>query len=118
MAVSDSFRDFVIEQLEQTHRDIRTRRMFGGVGIYAGEVFFAVIDNDTLYFKVDDQTRPTFVKRKMKPFQPYGPDGGTIGYYQVPIGVLEDADALRIWVGDALAVAARAQPRRRRHPAR
>src|SRR5437868_7009537 len=45
MAVSDSFRVFVLEQLEQTTRDIRAKRMFGGVGIYAGEDFFALIDN-------------------------------------------------------------------------
>ena len=114
MAVSDGFRDFVIEQLERTTRDIRTKRMFGGVGIYAGDHFFAVIDNDTLFFKVDDETRPKFVRRKLKPFMPYGPDGGTIGYYEVPVDLLEDADALKAWVADAVAVAHRAGTNRQR----
>ena len=71
MPVSDSFRDFVLEQLEQTTRDIRMKRMFGGMGIYAGETFFAVIDDDIVYFKVDDETRPKFAKKKMPPFRPY-----------------------------------------------
>ena len=114
MAVSDSFRDFVIEQLERTIRDIRTKRMFGGVGIYAGEHFFALIDNDTVYFKVDDETRPAFVKRKLKPLMPYGPDGGTMGYYELPADLLEDADALKPWVADAIAVAHRASSNSRR----
>ena len=37
--------------------------MFGGVGIYDRDVFFALIADDTLYFKVDDSTRPEFVAR-------------------------------------------------------
>jgi TfoX/Sxy family transcriptional regulator of competence genes len=53
VAVSESFLTFVLEQLDGV-RGIVTKRMFGGVGIYSGERFFAVIDNDTLFFKVDD----------------------------------------------------------------
>jgi DNA transformation protein len=32
--------------------------MFGGVGIYSGDLFFALIADDTVYFKADDSTRP------------------------------------------------------------
>ena len=58
MSVSPSFRSFVLEQLARTTPGIRARSMFGGVGIYAAELFFALLDDDTLYFKVDDATRP------------------------------------------------------------
>jgi len=34
--------------------------MFGGVGIYCGDLFFGLIDDDTLYFKVDDSNRSDF----------------------------------------------------------
>lgn len=34
--------------------------MFGGVGLYAGELFFALIDDDILYLKADDTTRAAF----------------------------------------------------------
>lgn len=118
MAVSNSFRDFVLEQLEYARRDIRAKRMFGGVGFYAGDLFFAIADNDTLYFKVDDETRPRFVESGMGPFRPYGAEGETMQYYQVPIGVLEDSDALKTWVADAAAVAQRARSRKRRRVAR
>ena len=41
--VSPSFRTFVLEQLGRCVPSIRGRNMFGGVGIYAGELFFALI---------------------------------------------------------------------------
>lgn len=118
MAVTDGFRTFILEQLEQTARDIRARAMFGGVGIYAGEHFFALIADDTLYFKVDDHTRPGYTALGMTPFRPYGPDGEEMGYYTVPISLIEDPDALRPWVAEAIDVARRAAltrtPHRRR----
>ena len=120
MPVSAGFRSFVLEQLEQTTRDIHARAMFGGVGIYAGDLFFALIANDILYFKVDAETRPKYTVLGMKPFRPYGEDGEEMKYFQVPVSVLEDADALRPWVADAVAVARRAgqTPRRGRKRAR
>jgi len=75
MAVSASFRTFALEQLGRDIRGVRGRSMFGGVGVYAGERFFALIDDDTLYFKVDDTTRPDFEARGMGPFRPGGAGG-------------------------------------------
>jgi len=48
--VSTTFRAFALEQLRRVRSDIRDRSMFGGVGIYAGEFFFALIADDVLYF--------------------------------------------------------------------
>ena len=118
MPVSAGFRTFVLEQLEQATRDIHARAMFGGVGIYAGELFFALIANDILYFKVDEETRPKYISLGMKPFRPYGEDGEEMKYFEVPVSVLEDADALRPWVADAVAVARRAGQTPRRGRAR
>ena len=112
MSVSPSFRSFVLEQLERATPAIRARSMFGGVGIYAAELFFALLDDDTLYFKVDDATRPQFESRGMAPFRPYGEDGEVMGYYEVPADVLEDPEALGAWVEAAIAVARRAKGRR------
>lgn len=97
MAVSDGFIDFVLEQLEPLG-NVSARRMFGGVGVYAGDVFFAVIDNDTLFLKVDETNVQSFVDAGMGPFRPY-PDKpeASMSYYQVPAGVLEDRDELIIW---------------------
>ena len=86
--------------------------MFGGVGIYAAELFFALLDDDTLYFKADDATRPQFEDRGMAPFRPYGEEGEVMGYYEVPADVLEDPEALGAWLEAALGVARRAKGRR------
>ena len=106
MPVSPSFQTFVVDQLSRVVPQVRARRMFGGAGIYSGDVFFALIADDTLYFKVDDSNRPDFEARQMGPFRPYGPEGEVMQYYQLPDDLLEDVEALRSWAEKALAVAA------------
>lgn len=112
MAVTPSYRSFVIEQLERIS-SITAKNMFGGVGLYAEGYFFALIGDDRLYFKVDDSNRPDFEAAEMEPFRPYG-DDRAMQYYEVPIEVLEDVDALQDWVAKAIAVARRARQRKRR----
>lgn len=110
MAVSEGFRTFVLEQLSRATA-VRARSMFGGVGIYAGDLFFAVIDDDVLYFKVDDTNRPDFVAHGMGPFMPGGDPASAMQYYAVPPEVLEDPDTLAEWVRRAVAVARAAKQR-------
>ena len=86
--------------------------MFGGVGLYSGEFFFALIADDILYFKADASTRPDFEARGMGPFRPFGDAGGTMQYYQVPEDLLEDPDALRPWVEKAVDIARQKKARR------
>jgi len=114
MSVSDSFRAFALEQLQRTVPDVRARSMFGGVGIYAGELFFALMDDDILYFKVDDSNRGRFEERGMGPFRPYGDGGEVMQYYEVPADVLEDVELLASWVEASVAVARKARRRRSR----
>ena len=108
MAVSDSFADFVVEQLDGCG-DITTRPMFGALGVYASEVFFAIIDDDILYLKTDATTRPDFEREGSEPFRPYGDERSSLHYFSVPVSVLEDADALCVWDRKAIAVAAAAR---------
>jgi len=114
MTVSQGFLDFVLEQLEGL-KGVTSKRMFGGAGLYAGDVFFAVLDNDTLFFKVDEDTVGAYRKAGMPPFQPYpGRPETSFGYYQVPARVLEDADELVAWARRAVAVGSAGRPARRR----
>ena len=112
MSVSPSFRSFVLDQLARAAPSVRSRAMFGGVGIYSGELFFALIADDTVYFKVDDTNRPDFVSRGMEPFRPMGMEGEVMQYYAVPEDVLEDPESLKPWVEGALAAARRKKGRR------
>jgi DNA transformation protein and related proteins len=104
MPVTDSFVAFVLEQLEPVGA-ITPKRMFGGVGVYAGDLFFALLDNDVLYLKVNDSNRADFEAAGAGPFRPYGPGGEVMQYYEVPAAVLEDADELGRWARKAIAVA-------------
>lgn len=109
MAVSASFRAFVIEQLEPLAQ-IQTKAMFGGVGLYGDGLFFALLDDDRLYFKVDEDTRPGLEALGSGPFLPFGdPAKPMRGYYEVPGDLLEDAEGLAPFVRNALAVARRAK---------
>ncbi|MEK6610285.1 MAG: TfoX/Sxy family protein, partial [Gemmatimonadota bacterium] len=69
MPVSDAFRDYVLEQLAGLGA-VTVRRMFGGAGIYHGGLFFAVLDDDQLFFKVDGETRPAYEAAGSGPFAP------------------------------------------------
>jgi DNA transformation protein and related proteins len=112
MAVRSSFQILVLDQLSRAIPGIRARSMFGGVGIYSGQLFFALIADDTLYFKVDELTRPDFEARGMGPFRPFGDEGETMKYYQLPEEVLEDPEELRSWAEKAVAIAGQKKARR------
>jgi Regulator of competence-specific genes len=113
MAVSPTFRDYVLDQLGRVAPDLRARGMFGGVGIYSGELFFALIDDDTLYLKVDDGNRPDFEAAGMGPFRPFGEEGEVMQYYEVPAELLDGGEQLGSWVEKAIDVARRARKKRR-----
>jgi DNA transformation protein len=107
MPVSDRFVEFVVEQLDPVG-PITPKRMFGGVGLYAGDLFFALLSGDVLYLKVDDSTRGELEAAGARPFQPYPnrpAGGGTMKYYSVPATILEDSDELIVWAKKAVAVA-------------
>ena len=104
----DSFKDFVLDQLGDLP-GVACRAMFGGYGLYRGEVFFGIVHKSRLYFKTDDAGRETYRQRGMKPFRPNAKQTLKT-YYEVPIDVLEDAAQLTNWADRATA--------RRPHPSR
>lgn len=90
------------------------KRMFGGIGIYADEVFVALIDNDRLFLKVDDENRSRFVDAGMRPFHPFGDDTYSMSYYELPVDVLEDRTAAAEWLEAFFAAASRAKNAKKR----
>ncbi|HZF16621.1 MAG TPA: TfoX/Sxy family protein [Steroidobacteraceae bacterium] len=116
MTVSADYLAYILDQLTALG-GVTSRRMFGGVGLYCEELFFAIIDDDVLYFKADDSNRGDYQALGMKRFCPF-PDQPQyeMGYYEVPADALEDPEALAVWARKSLAVAAtsKKQPRKRR----
>ena len=113
MSVSDGYKAFIEEQL-QVAGVVTSKRMFGGLGLYLDGTFFGLIDDDVLYFKVDDSTRAEFVRLSSRPFQPYGDDSYSMQYYEVPADVLEDRALLKEWTDKAVAVARRSATARKK----
>ncbi|HAR45138.1 MAG: competence protein TfoX [Nitrospirae bacterium GWC2_57_13] len=106
MPVSNEYLDYV-QDLLSVLGPVTAKRMFGGAGLYHKGLFFALVADDVLYFKVDDSTRGDFDAAAMEPFRPYGDEGYAMQYYEVPVDVLEDRDQLAAWAEKAIGVAAR-----------
>lgn len=114
MAYSVEYRNRIVDLLGAIV-PIRAKAMFGGVGLYGDELFFALIDEDRLYFKVDDVSRRNFEAEGMGPFVPFEGADPMRGYYEVPTRLLGDVEELTVWVDQALGVAQRAKkPKKRR----
>jgi DNA transformation protein len=107
MAVSETFRALVLDQLARVAPAVAGKRMFGGLGIYSRQSFFALADNDRLYLKADGQTRGRFEAQGWEPFRPFGDDRMVMQYYEVPLETIENVEGLRPWVELALEAAAR-----------
>src|SRR5437016_6541427 len=88
LKVSDTFKAFVLDQLEELG-DVTPQSMFGGVGLYHRGVFFGILARDTLYLRVDDSNVIDYRRAKAKPFRPYPNRSGTMRYYAVPLEVME-----------------------------
>ncbi|OGH56401.1 MAG: hypothetical protein A3G34_01785 [Candidatus Lindowbacteria bacterium RIFCSPLOWO2_12_FULL_62_27] len=97
-ASKEKFRDFVLDQLA-AFGPVEACAMFGGYGLYRGEVFFGILHKNRLYFKTDpaapESTAP-YRERKMLPFRP-SKKQPLKSYYEVPADVLEDPRELADW---------------------
>lgn len=109
MAVSPEYKDWIAELCEPLG-PVSLRRMFGGLGVFYGEVMFALAVDDTLYLKVDDKSRPDYEAVGEEPFTYQRKTGrrGVMSYFRVPADVLEDADEFHAWARKAIEVALRA----------
>jgi DNA transformation protein len=59
MVASDSFAEFLQEQLEPLGR-ITLRRMFGKTGMFCDGVMSGMVTDNMLYLRVDDTNREAF----------------------------------------------------------
>lgn len=98
------FKDFVLDQLRRLGA-VRARAMFGGYGLYRDEAFFGIVHDGRLFLKTDERSRTTYEEWGMGPFRPNARQTLKT-YYEVPVDVLEDDEALAAWASRALAAAA------------
>ena len=94
--------------------EVRARRMFGGHGIFRGDLMFALVVDDVLYLKAGSASRAAFVARGLRPFT-YAARGKTVSlqYYETPAEAWDDAAEMLHWARLALDAARQAATDRR-----
>ncbi len=109
MTISASFIDYA-KDVFSPFGEISVRRMFGGAGVYCDGLFFAILDDEAIYLKSDDETQREFERAGLSPFQYEMKDGSlaSMSYYAAPGDIFDDADELKRWTRLALDAAARA----------
>lgn len=95
-----------IEDLFSSFGPVRIKRMFGGLGIFADGLMFALILDDVLHFKADEALAVEFAALGCRPFT-YERAGRVVnlGYWSVPEVALDDPEALAGWARRAFTVA-------------
>ena len=115
MVVSDSFVEFLHEQLAPLGR-VAMRRMFGKTGVFCDGVMFGMVADNTLYFRVDDDNQTVFAEAASFPPLNYEKKGSTIdlSFWRVPERLFDEPDELVTWARAALAAAHRVAAKRKR----
>jgi DNA transformation protein len=115
--VSEGFKGFVRDLLAE-FGPVVIRNMFGGAGVYADGVMFAILANDTFYLKADETSARAFADEGMQPFsyRPEGREATAMSYWEVPPRLFEEPQELVSWARDAhrIACASKSKPPRRR----
>ena len=108
MVASDSFADFLREQLAPLG-PLTMRRMFGKTGVFCDGVMLAMIRDNTLYFRVDDDNKAAFREAEAFPPLNYEKGGGSIdlAFWRAPERLFDEPDELVAWARLALAAARR-----------
>jgi DNA transformation protein and related proteins len=115
MVASDSFAEFLREQLAPLGH-VSMRRMFSKTGVFCDGVMLAMVSDNTLYFRVDDDNRAVF--KEAEAFAPlnYEKKGVTIdlAFWRAPERLFDEPDELVAWARAALAAARRVAAQRER----
>ena len=106
MAASPQFKAFLEELLEPLG-PVVFKRLFGGEGLSLGGVTFAFIMGQSLYLRVDDDSRPAYEEAGAEPFA-YDTKSKRVtvrSFFSAPEDLYDDADEFRDWARQALAAA-------------
>jgi DNA transformation protein len=112
---SSEYVEYIVEQLSAI-AGLTSGRFFGGIGLSASSVQFAMVMGNSLYFAVDDATRPRYEQMGSSCFS-YNTKNGRVQvkrYFQVPAAALEDQGALVALAEEAIQVALKFKRRTRK----
>ncbi|HEY6135257.1 MAG TPA: TfoX/Sxy family protein [Rubrivivax sp.] len=118
-APRDEFVELCLELLAALG-SVRSRRMFGAHGLYAGELFFGIVASDRLYLKADAETKLQFATAGCEPFVHVARGRRVeMNFWTVPDEAMESPSLMQPWGRLALraARAASKPPGVKRKPA-
>ena len=115
MVASDSFAEFLREQLAPLGR-VTMRRMFGKTGVFCRGLMFAMVADNMLYFRVDDGNRPAFNEAESFPPLTDTKQGEVIdlSFGRAPERLFDEPDELVEWARIALEAASRVAAKTKR----
>ena len=107
------FVEHVVETMSGLGK-VTAKQMFGGWGLYHDGAFFALVIEDSLYLKADDENRGEFEAAGLESFVYVTKDGERIAmsYYQAPPEALESPAVMTDWARSGYAAALRAKSRK------
>ncbi|MBC2773302.1 TfoX/Sxy family protein [Rhizobium sp. AQ_MP] len=102
-----------IEDMFESVGPVTIRRMFGGKGIYARGIIFAVELRGELMFKGDDESAPLLEEAGARRWHYEGKSGKPVAmpYWTIPDEALDDPDLMAKWARIALDAAIRVTAR-------
>ena len=116
MASESAFIGYLMEQLQWVG-PISGRRMFGGYGIFLEGLMFGIVFDNTLYLKVDEDSKSDFVSLGLPPFiYSRGAKDVALSYFQAPEEALDDSEMLITWANRAYAAALRCAAEKTKKP--
>ena len=109
-----------VQELFAAFGPVAVRRMFGGAGVYADGIMFALVADGVIYLKAAPDGIATFEAEGCAPFSYATKNGkrGVMSYWRMPDRLYDDPDELAQWARTALTVARAGQARPGRHGAR
>lgn len=109
----------IADQLE-TLAPVAVTRFFSGAGLTRNGIQFAFVIRGTVYFRTDADSRPAYEALGAEPFSYAGRTKEVTiqAYYEAPVDVLDDPDALNRWAERAYQAAVAAhKPKTKRNAA-
>lgn len=90
--------------------EIQAKRMFGGYGIYHNGLMFALVFDDVLYLKSDENSAASFIELGLQKFE-YEKSGKKVrmSFYAAPEEVFDDDEKAKEWGGRAYEAALRSK---------
>lgn len=107
MALDNSFKDYILNDVISFLGNVRAKAMFGGYGIYWHDSFVALIADGELFTKANPELKAKYCTLGCHPFSYAKKDGklAEMNYMSVPEEVMEDRELLRARFNESLDLA-------------